>query len=85
MYKALAVINLPPDNRKEPGSTITLKELKDAGQGEVQIKQLLKSKAMGAMDDPIHPDHVPPEPDPLDDDSKTHVIASEDGKAGDSN
>jgi len=84
MYKALAVINLPPDNRKEPGAKITEKELKDAGQGEVQIRHLLKTKAIGKMDDPIHPDYENiAANDPLDD--KVHVNATDDGKAGDSN
>jgi hypothetical protein len=85
MYKALAVINLPPNNRKEPGAKITKKELEDAGQTENDIKALLKQKAIGSMDDPIHKDYeIIATDDPLDD-GKTHIHASEDGKVGESN
>lgn len=84
MYKALAVINLPPDNRKEPGDLITKKELEEAGQTEEDIAKLIKQKAIGEKDDPIHKDYdvTWPEGNP---DADHNVIASEDGKGGDSN
>jgi hypothetical protein len=58
-YKALTYMNLPPDNRKAPGDTITDKELKDAGQTDVHIQHLIKTKAMGKESDPIDEAHAP--------------------------
>jgi hypothetical protein len=57
-------MNLPPDNRKAPGDSITEKELKDAGQGPDEIDALLESGAMGGKDDEIHEDHIVPETPP---------------------
>jgi hypothetical protein len=60
-YKALTYVNLPPDNRKVPGDTITERELKDAGQTEDDIKTLVKAKAIGNMGAELDEAHAPVE------------------------
>jgi hypothetical protein len=61
-YKALTYVNLPPDNRKAPGDTITDKELKDADpqQGKEEIKALLAQGVISEdMDAPVDKAHAP--------------------------
>jgi hypothetical protein len=57
--KALTYVNLPPDNRKAPGDSITQKELKDAGQTEEDIEALTKSGAIGDDDAELDKSHDP--------------------------
>jgi hypothetical protein len=59
MYKALTYVNLPPDNRKAPGDSISEKELKDAGQTVEDVEVLIKQKAIGAQDAEINKAHAP--------------------------
>ena len=58
-YKALTYVNLPPDNHKRPGDKITDKELKDAGQGEAEIKLLVKNGAIGSEATALDEAHDP--------------------------
>ena len=86
MYKALTYINLPPDNRKAPGDRISEAELKEAGQTEENVEQLLKGKAMSkdmeAKIDKAHdPIVIPPSDNPL----SIDVVAGEVAYGGDSN
>jgi hypothetical protein len=84
VYKALTYVNLPPDNRKAPGDTITKKELEDSGQDEVQIKQLLKSGAISEnMDAEIDKAHQPIKVEGVP--GHVNVIAEETGGGEDTN
>lgn len=56
-YKALTYVVLG-DVRKAPGDSITDKELKDAGQEDEEIRNLISSGAIGDKDADIHKDHV---------------------------
>jgi hypothetical protein len=61
-YKALTYINIPPNNRKIPGDTITKKELQesDPPQTDDDIKKLIDGGAMSEdMDAPINKAHAP--------------------------
>jgi hypothetical protein len=71
-YKALTYINIPPNNRKAPGDTITDKEFNDADpeQEEEQINALLASGAISedmeaAVDEAHAPVEVMPSANPL--------------------
>lgn len=47
-------------NHKEPGDTITKKELSDAGQTDAMIAGMIEFGSLSeldAMDTPLHPDH----------------------------
>lgn len=46
---------------KSPGDSVTRAELEDAGQDQDDIDRLFADGALGYPDDPIHPDHAPPE------------------------
>lgn len=82
--KALTHINLPPNNRKKPGETITQKELNDAGQTDEDVKKLMKDGAIGQDGDAIHSAH-----DPIKIETSTtsdvHVVDHDTAEGGDSN
>ena len=85
-YKALTYVNLPPDNRKAPGDSITAKELKDAGQGDAEIKQLVDGKMISEdmnadLDEAHHPIEILPSANP----QSIDVITGEVGQGGDNN
>jgi hypothetical protein len=56
--KALTYIVLG-DKRYEPGDSITRTDLKNAGQTEEQIRELVDGGALGEESDELHPDHMP--------------------------
>jgi hypothetical protein len=61
-YKALTYVNVPPDNRKAPGDSITDKELRDADpkQGKEEVDALLAQGVISEdMDAEVHEDHKP--------------------------
>jgi hypothetical protein len=87
-YKALTYINIPPNNRKAPGDTITEKEFADADpkQGEAEIKQLLDSKAISKnMDAPIDKAHAPVVIPPSANTQSIDVVSGDIGIGGDNN
>ena len=56
--KALTWVNLPPDNKKAPGDSITKKELTDAGQSDEDVAALVEQGAIGEDDDEINEAHA---------------------------
>jgi len=87
-YKALTYVNLPPNNKKAPGDTITEKEFADAvpKQGEAEIKQLLDQKAISKnMDAPIDKAHAPIEIPPSANPISIDVVSGDVGEGADVN
>jgi hypothetical protein len=58
--KALTFIVLG-EERFAPGDSITKTQLKDAGQTDEQVQQLIADGALGEDSDELHPDHQPVE------------------------
>lgn len=78
-YKALTHILLPgTEVRKAPGETITKQEMKDAGQTDENIQQLLESGTISEdMSVDVHPDHAPVEIEAAP--GSQNVVASDEG------
>lgn len=88
MYKALTYINIPPNNRKAPGETITKKEFAEASptQGEDEIKALLDSKAISEdMDAALDESHAPVQVLPSNNPVSIDVVSGDVGYGGDVN
>lgn len=87
-YKALTYVNLPPNNKKAPGDTITQKEFDDAvpKQGELEIQALLSQKAISKnMDAPIDKAHAPIEILPSANATLVYVVSGDVAEGSDAN
>jgi hypothetical protein len=73
--KALTFIQLG-DKRFAPGDEITDEELKEAGQTEEQVKELVDAGSLGDADAELHEDHRPVE-------APAGTITASDGGSGD--